>query len=99
MQKTPFTLAALEASLATRLSLPADEVRSIAQQVCERYDRTGPTGTRWRLRSVSLFETTGLSYQAYELCRADWLGGVYFSRDQETAQALADALNDLEGLT
>ncbi len=94
----PFSLAALEASLVGRPGIPADDLQGIATQVYSRYENTGPAGTKWRPRQITLFKTTGGRYVAYDLCRADWAGGVYFSAAQRTVQALADALNELEGL-
>jgi hypothetical protein len=35
----------------------------------------------------------------YDLCRANWVGGVYFSPDKAQIEALAECLNQLDGLT
>ena len=94
----PFTLPALETALYGYPGIPAEEVRSIARQVYDRYDSGGPATSRWRLRQVIIFRPTGgIQYVCYDLCRADLKGGVYFGPAQRTAQALANALNELEG--
>jgi hypothetical protein len=98
MLMPPFSLAALEASLAGRPGIPAEDVQSLARRVFDRYDKSSPAHTRWRLRQVIIFKPAGgVHYVCYDLCRADMQGGVYFSPAQRTAQALANALNELEG--
>jgi hypothetical protein len=95
----PFTLADLEASLGRRLRMPANEIQSIANQIYERYQSHAPSDTPWRTRQVTFLEKDrpGQGYVGYDLCRADWVGGVYFSSNETLVQALAEALNELEG--
>ncbi len=94
----PFTLAALEAALAGRPGIPAEETQTLARQVYDRYDRSGPADSRWRVRQVIIFKPSGgIRLVCYDLCRADLRGGVFFDPAQRTAQALANTLNELEG--
>lgn len=97
MTSPPFTLAALEASLGKRLAVPTQEIQSIATHIYARYENTGPSGTMWRLRETVGFDTAfQVSYQVYDLCRADWIG-IYLSPDRALVQTLADVMNELEG--
>jgi hypothetical protein len=88
-----FTLAALETSIGKRVALPAYEIRSIAAEIYEQHERGGPAGATWHPQRVMLIQG---SREGYELCRSEWSGGVYFSRDAAQVQSLADALNELE---
>ena len=93
----PFSLDALNAALAKHVHVPPDEVETIATQVFGRYEGSGPPGTAWRLRTLTTRQSDGRDYVAYDLCRADWSGGVYFSQSSKIVQSIADALNELEG--
>ena len=94
----PFSLDALEIALAKHVHVPPDEIETIASQVFGRYEATGPAGTSWRLRTLNIFRTDFHRYVIYDLCRADWQGGVYISPSAKIVQSIADALNELEGL-
>ena len=95
----PFTLGELETALAGRPGIPADDLRLTAAQVYRRYGNSGPAGTTWRVRTIEILTTTGGGGAMYDLCRADWAGGVFLSAARRTVQAVADALNELEGLS
>jgi hypothetical protein len=94
----PFSLDALKIALAKHVHVPPDEIETIASQVFGRYEATGPAGTSWRLRTLNIFQTDFHRIVMYDLCRADWHGGVYISPSSKIVQSIADALNELEGL-
>jgi hypothetical protein len=81
--------------------MSGDETRPIARQIYDRYARTDPPGTAWRLRPRWSIDETNVqgSCEFYDLCRANWVGGVYFSPDKAQIEALAECLNQLDGLT
>jgi hypothetical protein len=96
----PFKLSELEASITKHLTaqdppIPRDVVRSIAESIFGRYAFGGLGGTSWHTQRVTEWEG---EIAGFDLCRGEWNGGICFSRFESRIQALADALNELEGI-
>lgn len=97
----PFTLDALRVAITKhvmlkKLTVPPAELQYIATQVFSRYEEGGPAGAVWHSQQVDLVKDQRF---AYDLCRGEWAGPAYSSSNGTLIEALADALNELEGLT
>ncbi len=96
----PFRLAELQASIAKHfgakaLSISPEVIHSIADTIFHHYASGGPAGATWHAQRVTEQEGPKVGF---DLCRGEWNGGICFSQYEEQVKALADALNELEGI-